>query len=64
MRELADEGQVDLGPVYDLLDRMMLFSDPPKHTRLRGLEDRRLFGEPPLRDVTRLRQAVLEPAGL
>ena len=27
-------------------------------------EYRRLFGAPPMRDVTRLRQAALEPAGL
>jgi len=34
---LAERGQRDLSPLHRLLSNMMLFCDPPKHTRLRAL---------------------------
>ena len=39
-RRLADEGRPELLHVYRLVDSMMLFSDPPRHTRLRALANR------------------------
>jgi pimeloyl-[acyl-carrier protein] synthase len=38
--QLASSGQGQLRPLRQLLWRMMLFSDPPAHTRLRALANR------------------------
>lgn len=38
--DLTEPELAGLRPVFDLLGNMMLFSDPPKHTRLRGLVNR------------------------
>jgi pimeloyl-[acyl-carrier protein] synthase len=35
--ELSARGEEELAPLHQLLAQMMLFSDPPKHTRLRAL---------------------------
>jgi cytochrome P450 len=35
--ELSARGEEELAPLHRLLGQMMLFSDPPKHTRLRAL---------------------------
>jgi pimeloyl-[acyl-carrier protein] synthase len=37
LQRLTARGQADLLPLHRLLADMMLFSDPPKHTRLRAL---------------------------
>jgi pimeloyl-[acyl-carrier protein] synthase len=37
MRQLAESGQEEVRPLYSLFAKMMLFADPPKHTRLRNL---------------------------
>jgi cytochrome P450 len=37
LRQLAERGQADFGPLHHLFSDMMLFCDPPKHTRLRAL---------------------------
>jgi cytochrome P450 len=37
LRQVNARGQADLLPLHCLLADMMLFSDPPKHTRLRAL---------------------------
>lgn len=37
LKRLDDRGQSRLRPIHSLLAKMMLFSDPPKHTRLRSL---------------------------
>lgn len=40
IKSLIDQGQADYVPLYDLTASMMLFTDPPKHTRLRSLANR------------------------
>ena len=36
-RELSDDERVSLDPIFRILSRWMVFSDPPYHTRLRNL---------------------------
>ncbi|HEX5502977.1 MAG TPA: hypothetical protein VFW96_10160 [Thermomicrobiales bacterium] len=40
LAQLAAEGREELRPVHQLLWKMMLFSDPPAHTRLRALANK------------------------
>jgi cytochrome P450 len=39
-QELSASGRESVSPLYQLLSKMMLFSDPPSHTRLRALANR------------------------
>ena len=49
--QLAASGQGELRPLRRLLWRMMLFSDPPAHTRLRASTVIRLESSPPDKNV-------------